>query len=303
MEKSDDLAAWRLFFRVADLGSLGRAAQESRHDPSALSRQLSALERSLGIDLLQRTPQGLRLSSAGERAYAEMRPLVEGIDKLKEELAGESELSGTLRIACPPTIGIDLFSPWLAGFQGNNPAVKIELLTVGRSIDLVAEAIDLAFRWTPIDDDRYIATRLGACARVMVATPQYLAEHGVPQHPRDLLQHRGVVYTKRDTIRPLSACRGEEQVVLRFGSTFSSNNGAGLTAAVMSGAGIEVGASLYRCVDDLAAGRLVRVLPDWQVPGIELYALRLPSRHPTRLVRAVLEWLQVRWRQTPALLP
>jgi len=304
MHKSDDLGAWRLFFHVADLGSLGRTAQECGLDPSALSRKLSALERSLGVELLQRTPHGLKLTCAGEHAYSELRPLVEGIDRCKEELAGgESCLAGTLRIACPPTIGIDLFSPWLAQFQLQHPGVRIELIMVGRSVDLAAEAIDLAFRWTPIDDDRYIATRLGACERVMVATPAYLKAHGRPQHPRELLHHHGVVYTPRDTIRPLAASRGDEQVVLQFASAFCSNNGAGLTAAVMSGAGIEVGASLYRCVADLEAGRLVRVLADWSVPDIELYALRLPSRRPTRLVRAVLDWLRERWVETPALKP
>ncbi|MEG2154256.1 MAG: LysR family transcriptional regulator [Burkholderiaceae bacterium] len=304
MQKSDDLAAWRLFFRIAELKGVGRTAQEYHLDPSAISRHLSALERSLGAELVQRSPHGLRLTSAGERAYAEIRPLIERIEQTKQELAGTDEdLSGSLRIACPPTIGVDLFSPWLAEFQSNNPKVKIELVTVSRSVDLAAEAIDLAFRWTPIDDDRYIATRLGACARVMVASRDYLAAHGRPEHPRDLLHHRGVVYTRRDTIRPLSAAREGEHVALQFGTTFSSNNGACLTAAVMSGAGIEVGASHYRCIDDLASGRLVQLLPDWKVPDIELYSLRVPSRHPSRLTRAVFDWLRAQWQQAPGLLP
>ncbi len=197
MRKNDDLAAWRLFFRVAELRSISKTARECAVEPSSVSRRLSALERRLGAQLLTRATRSLHLTDAGERAYVRMRALVEEMDALGSELGEQGRsLSGHLRITAAVPLGERLLTPWVAAFQSEHPAVTAELLLSDRPTDLLADRIDLAIRIGPVADERLVARRIGEMPLVMCASPAYLAAHGRPRKPADLAVHRGLLYTR-----------------------------------------------------------------------------------------------------------
>ena len=197
MRKNDDLAAWRLFFRVIELGSITRAADEANIEPSSVSRRISALEARVGAQLLTRTARTIKLTTAGTQAYDKIRPLIQELDGETENLLAETpHLSGFIRLSAPVSFGDhDGLVQWLAAFQKQYPDVVIELLLSNAYVDLVEENIDLAIRVGRLSDERLIAQKLGDLHSIVCASPNYLAQHGTPQHPSELPHHRKVVYT------------------------------------------------------------------------------------------------------------
>lgn len=303
MRKNDDLAAWRLFFRVAELGSISKAAAEIAVEPSSVSRRLSALERRIGAQLLTRATRSLHLTDAGARAYERMRGLVEEMDAVGAELGEHGQaLSGHLRITAAVPLGERLLTPWLAAFQREHPAVTAELILSDRPTDLLADRIDLAIRIGPLAAERLVARRIGEMPMVMCASPAYLAAHGHPRKPADLAAHRGLLYTKLvEGEDRLFLEKGGRRVRLELPLPLRINNIAAVHRAALDGAGINPVAPLWLCGEDLRAGRLVRLLPDWAHPPAPAHAVRLPARHTPRRIEAIIDWIAQRWKETPGL--
>lgn len=302
MRKSDDLSLWRLLFRVVELGSLSRAAEECGMDVSSVSRRLTQLEDGLGTQLLARSSRLVKLTSEGERAYGEMRRLVDQVDLLAGSLGEQpSELAGKIRISAPLPVGESLIAGWLLEFQRRHPKVVIDLFLAQRYVDLLVEGFDLTVRVGPVRDERVVAKRLGAMPLVMSASPAYLERHGVPQHPHDLLEHNVLPYVGPKGMQPQYMYRGQERELLVFNSSLQSNNINAIYNATLAGVGIQIRAPLWMAKPDLDAGRLVHVLPEWRTESPEAFALRLPSPHPRPCVLALIDWLSECWAKTPTL--
>jgi DNA-binding transcriptional LysR family regulator len=197
MRKNDDLAAWRIFFRVVELGSISKAASEANVEPSSVSRRISTLESRVGAQLLTRTARAITLTDAGSQAYEKIRVLIGELDSATDELQLEhTELSGLIRLSAPISLGDhDVLVQWLAEFQKQNPQVEIELMLSNAYVDLLESNIDLAIRIGALKDERLIARSLGDMHAIMCASPDYLTEHGTPTHPSELTEHRKVIYT------------------------------------------------------------------------------------------------------------
>ncbi len=302
MRNADDLELWRTFLRSAELGSFTRAAERAGVEVSSVSRQVGELESRLGAPLFLRSSRGLSLTGTGRQARARLEPLLAQIEEATRELRGvEPGLHGAIRLALPPTGGIDLFLPWIVEFQKAHPGVRFDLVFTHRDLGRPEGAFDLEVRNGPIPDDRTVPYLLGEVPRAMVASPAYTAAHGLPSHPRDLESHRMVLYSSAISAKPLSISRRGERFALRLEPALSLNNEEAISRAVLAGAGIEVAAPLYKCLAHLADGRLVRVLPDWEVPDLEVHLLRAPGIHPPAAVSALIEWFHRRWDAAPAL--
>lgn len=299
MRKNDDLTAWRLFFRVVELGSLSKAAAEANIEPSSVSRRISQLEDRVGAQLLNRSARTIRLTRAGEQAYEQIRLLIQELDGVTEDLSAEKkQLSGLIRLSAPVSFGDhDVLIQWLTQFQKHHPHVTVELLLSNAYLDLREHNIDLSIRVGVLgEQDRLIAKPLGVLHSIMCASPEYIEQYGMPTHPSELAQHRRIIYTGMMSRGKIKLQRGEETALVMTDGQLRINHLNAIHRAALAGAGIHLLAPLWHCTDDLANGRLVRILPEWSLPETSVNLVYLPQRHIPQRVRVLTEFLVQQWR-------
>ena len=293
MRKNDDIAAWRIFFRVVELCSISKVAEEMNVEPSSISRRLSALEQRIGTPLLIRSNRSIKLTDAGSQAYEKIRVLIDEMDSATADLTGKQQiLSGLVRLSAPVSFGDQgELMHWLTMFQMQHPLVQIELILTNGYMDLLEENIDIALRGETTKDEHLITQPLGEIKMLVCASPLYLAQYGTPTHPSDLKKHRKLVYTNTIARGKIMMTRGHESIEVEPTGHMRINHLTAIHRAVLAGAGIHLVAPLWSCVDDLKAGRLVQLLPDWQLPTPEVNLIRLPNRHTPQRVIALSDWL------------
>ncbi|AWN45487.1 LysR family transcriptional regulator [Methylobacterium terrae] len=288
----DDLAA---FAAVARARSFTRAAAELGLSPSALSHALRGLEERLGVRLLARTTRSVAPTPAGERLLRSLDPALAEVARGLAGLADwRGEPSGTLRLTTFSAAARRVLDPALPGFLLDHPAVSVEVVVDDRLTDIVAAGFDAGIRFGEAVERDMVAVRVGPDQRMaVVGTPGYFARRPAPGSPADLEAHDCVNYRLAGGgLLPWDFARGGREIRLRPGGRLVVNDGALTAAAVRAGAGL--GFMLEAdAAEDLAAGRLVRVLDGWcpPFPGFHLYH---PVRQATPALRALVD--RLRWR-------
>ncbi|POA17309.1 LysR family transcriptional regulator [Pseudomonas sp. FW300-N1A1] len=303
MRKNDDTSIWRLFFRVVDRGSLTKAAEDFQLEPSSVSRQITALEKRLSTQLLNRTTRKISLTCAGMRAYEQMRPLIDEMDYVVANLdVSLPTLHGLVRVSAPVNFGERYVTSWLATFQRLNPGITVDLELSDRALDLMAEGVDVAIRVGHLPVSTLIARRLGTMSHVLCASPGYLAAHGTPLHPHDLPEHKAIIYSwlsERNPTRIALEHKGQVESVELSGCFFLNNVGA-IYRAMLDGVGLHAGPR-WLFNDSLKSGELVHLLPQWSLPALPVNLVRLKSPFvPDRIV-ALCDWLAECWEALPCL--
>ncbi|WP_342237448.1 LysR family transcriptional regulator [Inquilinus sp. OTU3971] len=290
------------FVDVVRAGSFSGAARRRAVTPSAIVRQIDALEADLGVALLIRSTRALTLTDAGQRLHERaLRHLEELADTHAEVSAFDGSVSGTLRIACFPTFGKRYVLPVVAALQAENPALNVELDLTERLADPVIERLDVVIRMGALTDSTLIATRLAPLTRLLVASPTYLASAGTPQSIEDLSSHHLVdklhgadLLGWRDVLGCPAGHAGNGRV------TFRSDDFEALRAAAQAGIGIAF-LSSWVVGPDIRTGRLVRLRPDdepWNDAPAGIHLLRaLPQ--PSAKVRAFTEALRASIESPP----
>ncbi|MGN6741368.1 LysR family transcriptional regulator [Dyella sp.] len=277
MRHTDDIA---LFLRVLDLGSISAAARELGLSVAVASKRLKRLELELGVRLLHRTTRQLRATPEGLQLAEQGRPLIEDLEALADALRQDGvRVSGTLRLTAPASFGSRYLSPLMAMFMARHPQVRVSVDLTDQVIDLVGAGLDLAVRIGELADSRLVARRLAVNRRVLCASPAYLARHGTPKTPADLAGHQCLRLfgsQGRQDVWQLTGIDGKP-VSVRVGGRFESNHGELLRDAVLNGFGIAQH-STWHIGDDLRAGRVVAVLPDYPLRDTGIYAVT-PQRH------------------------
>jgi DNA-binding transcriptional LysR family regulator len=290
MDRLGDIA---LFLRVLDQGSISAAARSLDLSVAVASQRLQRLERTLGVRLLHRTTRRLHPTPEGQALAERGRILVQDLEALADGLRESAQaVAGPLRMTLPASFGLQYVSDWLPGFQRRHPQVSVSAHLSDDLVDLIKDGYDLAIRIGPLADSGLVARRIAGNRRVLVASPDYLHRHGVPRHPDDLAGHAGILLVGRDGRQdtwPLTDATGAPWRV-RMHSRFESNHGELLRAAALAGQGIALH-SLWHVADDLRAGRLKVLLPDWPPPESQISAV-MPARsqQPPR-VRAFVDYL------------
>jgi DNA-binding transcriptional LysR family regulator len=286
----DRLDAYRLFVRAAETGGISRAAREMGLTQPAASRLLGALETQLGARLFARSTRSLTLTEAGHLALDRARAVLVEADGLEAAVRGlDRTPTGLLRVAASVAFGRAVLIPRTAEFLRAFPLMRLAFVLRDDRIDPVADAVDLTFRLGPLEDSRLTARRLCAYGRRLVASPDLLARVGAPRAPRDLndcptLDFTGLGFGRR---WPLTDGRRTETVEIR-GETRASSGEAVLDLALQ---GLGVALLPAFLVDPLIDdGRLVRVLPDWSGPDLDLHALWAAPELP-RKARAWLDFV------------
>lgn len=269
----DRFQAMTTFIRVVDTGSFSAAARQTNVGQPAVSKLIAQLEDRLGVRLITRTTRGLSPTEAGQRFYERALRALEEADEAELAARGAGRgLTGRLRISAATTFARLHVVPRLPEFLAAHPELDLEVIMDDRVIDMVEEGVDVSLRMGALPDSAATARKIAAGRRSLVATPAYLARAGVPQTPAEVAGHEAVVYTHYNarnwTFR--HAAGGEASVSV--GGRLKVTAAEGLRAAVLADIGLAV-ASEWMFTRELASGAVVRVLEDWALPPIDLWAV------------------------------
>jgi DNA-binding transcriptional LysR family regulator len=299
----DQLRAMRVFAKVIDEGGFAKAARALDMAPPVVTRMVAELENHLGARLINRTTRSIALTEVGEKYLDKVRSILIDIDE-SEALASEATKvpRGHLRVLCPPAIAVHQLAKHLPRFQAQYPLVTLEIFSPG-PVDTVDESYDLTIftRRDPPDGD-FIARRLARTEVVVCAAPEYLDRRGRPQHPRDLKDHAALIppisAVQRGLVFYSGAWPEDGQVDQGESFTLVTQEHAALStahidttyAAALAGLGI-AGLPSYVIEDALLEHALERVLPEWRMFSVTLWAGMPSRRHLPARTRAFLDFL------------
>lgn len=293
MDKISEIA---MFIRVLDSGSISAGARSLGISPAVASKRIISLEKHLGVRLLHRTTRQITPTPEGRELATVGRPLVEDLEALTTGLSQSAQqVVGVLRVTAPVTFGRHCLSPLLPDFLKASPKLKIQLDLSDESRDLVSDGFDLAIRIAgQLEDSSLVARRLANSRRVLCAAPAYIAEHGEPATPSELSAHACLVHAFISGSESHWRLRNREghTINVPVGGQMESNLGDALKDAAIGGLGISLHTVWHVC-DDIKAGRLVQLLPDYYTESA-IYAV-MPNRRlvPPR-VRAFVDYLTLR---------
>lgn len=302
METSDslaDMADLALFVHVVDQRGFTAAARRLGLSKSAVSKRLDALEKRLGLRLLQRSTRAMSLTEAGQQLYARAAQAVALIDEARQLAGGLGDAPrGRLRVTASVTFGKLCLAPLLPEFLARYPEIRVELALLDRFVDLVDEGYDLALRLTRQPPPLVVARPLLPIGYRLCASPDYLRGRRI-EHPDDLAGLNGLAYHGRDgDDAPWQFRRGDESCGVRVGGNCRVNNSEVVRDLLLAGVGVGLVWD-YAVAREIAAGRLVALLPEWtpQGPfGQTAYALWLPQAQLPRKIRVFVDFLAERLR-------
>ncbi len=284
------------FAETAKHGSFAAAAREGGQAPSTLAKAVARLEERLGVKLFHRTTRQVSLTADGERLFARCQRLLVEVDELQAEAAGvRSAVAGTLRIDLPIVLGRRLVLPVLARLQREHPGLSLDIRLQDGYADLVKEGIDLAVRVGALADSTLVARRFAQQGMLLVASPAYLAERGMPKRLEQLAAHDALLFRMPSTgkDRPWRFRQKGREVELQPRSRVRISDGEGLVQAALLGQGL---AQLpdYFVRDELARGDLVEVLPGLRPAPLPISIVYPGGRLVPHRVRVVVEALLAR---------
>lgn len=294
----DDLMSMAVFARVVAERSFTAAAPLLGLSKSVVSERVSALEQRLGARLLHRTTRKLSLTPEGEQLYQRARQLLLAADEASDAAhAVGTRIEGRLRITAPIGLGLGRVTAWVAEFGLLHPDVTIELSLTERLVDVVAESFDIGIRMaSALADSSLVVRRVGTDPRLVVAAPAYLARHRAPRLPEELRAHACLRLAGVSDDWVFSPPEGPTRRV-HVSGPLTTDNVAALRIATLEGLGLAV--LLHSLVaDDLAAGRLVPVLPSFSIASVGIFLVS-PHREviPAR-VRAFTDFIAARLQGT-----
>jgi DNA-binding transcriptional LysR family regulator len=286
------------FVTIAEAGSISEASRRLRLSKSVVSERLAELERSIGTTLLHRTTRKLSLTEDGaaflERAGRIVREVEDAAADLSER---RGMLAGPLRLSAPVTFGRLHLGPALYPFLSQNPRIELTLDLDDRRVDAAAEGHDAVVRHGPITDSRLVAWRLAPSRRVLVASPDYLARHGVPASLAALDGHQGIFYTNRGVADwRLRGPDGTQLLRARVG--LRVNNGDVMRDAAIAGLGIAL-LPMFIAHDALRAGQL-RIVDVGALADDEfVFMAHAAGREPSAKLRALAQHLRATFGSPP----
>ena len=287
---NDQLAALRLFVRVARTGSFSRAARELEIAQPTASRTIAALEKELGAALFTRSTRALTLTDAGSRYLERVEPLLDALAEADHEARGTGELRGVLRVGLSSSLAIRAVIPALPRFAERHPELRIELLIDDKRQDLIAEGVDIALRFGALPSSSAVARRILTTPRVIVASPGYLARAGTPRAPEDLTTHRAIIGVSGLGAGWTFSRPGHDDVTVRLDGQVMANQNEAAVAAAVAGLGI-VAMTREGCRAELESGALVELLPDWHRGDIDVHAVFVGGRAAKPSAKAFAEFL------------
>lgn len=287
----DKFRLMQTFVAIVDGGSLTAAARVQDCSLAAVVRALAALEAHLGVRLLNRSTRRIALTEEG-REYAERcRRLLAEVAEAEAALTERrSEPAGMLAITAPAMFGRLHACPVVGEFLEAFPQMRVHLLLLDRVVDLLEEGLDIAIRIGPLPDSSLVALPIGTTGRLVCASPDYLARHGRPRDPGELVAHRCVQFVGLPSAEHWRFLAGGRPVTVPVTGVLTTNQLDAAVDACLRGLGC--GRFLgYQVAQDLAEGRLVRLLPDFEPAPLPVNLVYPHSRLLSSRVRAFVSWV------------
>ena len=287
----DRLDAMKLFVRVAELGSFAAVAQQLGMDRSVVTRQIAGLETHLGVKLMARSTRRLSLSSAGTAYLEKCRVILNLVEAAETDVAEEQLMPrGNIRMSLPLSFGLKRLAPLLLEFSQRYPEVGLDMDYSDRRVKLIEEGIDLSIRITHRLESNDVARKIGIGHMQVVASKKYLALHGRPQHPAELIHHECLGYTSGGIAQNWQFMVDGQLQSFPVRSRINANNGDVLTEAAAQGLGITLQPD-FITDSFLADGRVEAILSDFPIAELGIYAMLPSNRHIPHRVRILMDFL------------
>lgn len=296
MEGTDRARELEVFSAIARTGSFSAAGRVLGLTPSAVSRTIDRVEARLGVRLLIRTTRALTLTAEGQSYLGAARRILADLDEAERVIADQGAPRGRLRVSAALSHGRLCIVPLLGDFALRYPHILVDISLTDTVVDIAAGQADVAIRFGPLADSALTARRIGETGRCIVASPAYLARHGTPQLPEDLLRHNCLNFNFRRAEPVWPFRRDGRDYALSVTGTIEANNGETLGQLAVDGVGItRVGH--FGVVDDIAAGRLVPLLEDFNPGDVEtIHAVFVGGANMPARVRVFIDYLAERLR-------
>jgi len=288
----DRLRAFEVFVTVVSRGSFTRAADALDTSPANVTRYVNELEAHLGTRLLNRTSRKLSLTEGGETLYARCKSILDDVAETEGLVSSASvEPRGRLRINAPVSFGILHLAPLWPEFMRKYPGVELDVSLIDRVVDIVEEGYDLAIRISRAGSTSHAARKLATSRNILCASPAYLARYGYPAAPADLVEHRCIGYSYAATGNEWQLIDSERKAhTVKVNYHMHTNNGDTARAAALAGQGV-IWQPTFLVGNDLRAGKLIQLLPDYRLPDIDVLALYPSRRHLSAKIRAMVDFL------------
>jgi len=284
MDRLDELA---IFVAILDEGSLAAAGRKLRRSPPAVTRALAVLEDRVGARLIERTTRRSRPTEAGKRLADYGRQVLAGYGEAVREAAAGA-VRGTLRVTAPLVFGRRHITPIVASFLNAYPSIRVELVLSDRNLDLVGDALDVALRIGPLADSNLVVRKVGEVRQVLVASPRYLVGRPPLRTPSDLARHDVLLASHRPGALELRFTGAARDRLVRLVPRLLVNDIDAMLFAVRAGRGIGRALS-YQVADELAAGTLVRLLPEAEPPPLPVQLVVPSAQHLSAKARSFLD--------------
>jgi len=296
----DKIEAMNAFTKVVAAGSYAEAARRLGLTRSAVSKAVMELEQILGARLLDRTTRRVTPTEAGLAYYQRALSILADIEETELQISRlHEEPRGVLKINAPMSFGILHLAGAVAEFMARYPELRIELVLNDRFIDPLEEGVDVTVRIGALADSSLIARRLAPAHRVLIAAPAYIAQHGAPEAIAALADHRCLSYGHMAATHRWQLTVEGDPTAVQINAALCSNNGEVLRAAALAGNGI-ANLPTFLVGADIAAGRLVPVLPGNPPTSLGIFALYAPNRYLAAKTRLFIDFLAMRFSDPPA---
>jgi DNA-binding transcriptional LysR family regulator len=296
----DRFTGMAVFAKVVDTASFAEAARHFGMSPAMVSKHVRTLEERLGVRLLNRTTRRVSATEVGQNYYERCLRILSELEDA-ERAAGDQQAAprGVLRLTAPVSFSFRHLAPAIADYLSAHPDVSIDLSLNDHYVDLIEERFDVAIRVGRLADSSLISRKLCSIAMTVCASPAYLEANGTPQEPSDLTKHNCLVYTyaMRQSAWRFVDRAGQEHIV-QVNGRFLANNGDALLALAVKGAGIVLSPD-FIVEDDVQAGRLIRLLPEFAAGETPVHAVYPHSKYLSAKTRTFIDFLATRSARSP----
>ncbi|SEM57880.1 DNA-binding transcriptional regulator, LysR family [Gemmobacter aquatilis] len=285
-----DTAILQTYVHIVDEGSFAAAARRMGISKSMCSKYISDLETSLGARLLTRSTRSVKPTTLGMEYYGKVKEILDRLQQANETVRStSSHASGHLKVGAPISYTLRVLQPYLMRFTEDYPDVLLETVLDDSCTDLIGDGFDAAIRIGELDDSSLYVRRLHGSRVYVIASPGYVRDHGVPQKPSDLSNHRCLYYTNMRGSGTWPFQHGNEIVYQKIHPVFSANNGDLIRAAALAGKGIALMPE-FMIEEDLRSGALVPLLSDYSLPEIPISLVYPTRKNMTAALRAFLDF-------------
>jgi len=277
------------FVQVAELGSFAAVAEQEGVDRSVITRQIAALEKELGVQLIIRSTRQQALTTLGQQYLERCKAILDAVEQANSEVMDQQQRPcGRIKLSLPLSFGLRRLSPMLAQFASLYPDIELQLIYDDNFVDLVQQGFDVAIRVTHNPAQQSIVRKLGECHYVIVGSPVYLKNQGVPTRIQDLLHHHCLPYKQEN--RWVMQSNGAN-LTIPTSNRFRANNGEALAEAAAQGLGLSQLPD-FIAKSYLQEGSLVEVLADYPKPTIGIFAVLPSNRYVPQRIRILIEYLK-----------